>query len=81
MDKKIPSFLKTLFWDHDFEKLDLAVHFDFVAVRVLNKGGEQELRWLLNSFDHASIQDVVYNSANIRPNTKRFWHAFYQQTT
>ena len=50
---------------------------DFVIERLLQYGGMEGVRWLLDNWESAAIKNVVINSRDLSKMTARFWSAYF----
>jgi len=55
----VPEKLKPLFWDVDWEKMDVVHHEGFIIERVLNMGDAFALRWAESVFSLEAIWQAV----------------------
>jgi hypothetical protein len=71
--------MRWLFWDLDFDSLDVQVHADAVLARVLENGRLQDVRALLAIYGkeriHSFFRDVGHPLIGER--TRGFWRAFF----
>lgn len=65
------------FWDAPLSSIDPQLHRDFVIERLLQYGGMEGIRWLLENCEHAAIKNVVLNSRNLSRMTAGFWGAYF----
>lgn len=56
---KLPEHLRTVFWDCDFDALDVGRDADFVIGRVLVSGTWDAIRWLRRQVGDAAIRDHI----------------------
>ena len=81
MTKTLPEILEQYktdaFWDTPLSSIDPQLHRDFVIERLLQYGGMEAVRWLLENYDHAAIKNVVRNSRNLSRMTAGFWSAYF----
>lgn len=73
MRTKLPTFLKSYFWDVDFYKLDPQEYPEFVLKRVIDRGDTQALRWALSCYPLESIKNLVLKSRDLSRKTANFW--------
>lgn len=75
--RPVPTSLRWLFWDVDVDQLDLDTHADYILPRVLERGGLDDVRWLLGEYGqdriHAFLRDVGHPELSAR--TLAFWRA------
>jgi hypothetical protein len=57
--KKIPKFLKSVFWSYNIEDLDLKRDKELIITQVLNHGDWQKLKWLYSVYSDKDIKKVV----------------------
>lgn len=69
----LPSFLKTYFWDVDFQKLDFEKYPNFVIERILEYGNQRSVSWLSQFFSRDIIKETVINSRTLSPKSANFW--------
>ena len=65
------------FWDTPLSSIDARLHQDFVIERLLQYGGAEGIRWLLDNIGDAAIRQVVMNSRNLSRMTATFWSAYF----
>lgn len=65
------------FWDTPLSSIDPQLHKDFVIERLLQFGGMEGIRWLLENWELAAIKNVVLNSRNLSRMTAGFWSAYF----
>ena len=73
MKVKLPASFKQYFWDVDFKSLDSQERARFVVARLLERGDEKVIHWLLKNYSKDLIGDVVMNLRGISPRTATFW--------
>ena len=62
-----------LFWDTKIERIDLVKHARYIIERVADFGLDREVRWVLDHYDRALIQDTIATSRSVRPRTRALW--------
>ena len=72
--ERLPPCVRELFWEGLAEEPDPARHADYIAVRVLESGGEPAVRWLLERYGRERLRAVV-ESGRLRADHARFWDA------
>ena len=65
------------FWDTPLSSIDPILHRDFVIERLLQYGGMDGVRWMLDSWGPAAIQNVVTESRSLSKLTASFWSAYF----
>jgi hypothetical protein len=75
----LPSSLRWLFWDVDFDGLDPAAQADAVLARVLENGRLEDVRVLLGVYGTDRILRFFRETAHplISERTREFWRAFF----
>lgn len=71
--KKLPFFLKQYFWDVDFEKLELETSKTFILKRVLDRGNDKALKWLLKHYTKNDIRELLLTTRDLSAKTANFW--------
>jgi len=71
----LPRDLENLFWDTDFDSLDLSEHANFIIRRVLDRGDWQAITWLRKAVGDGAIRDwfLAKNGGGLDPRRLRFW--------
>jgi len=62
-----------LFWDVDPLKLDPVQHSSFIIERILRFGLPEDVIYMLEQYDNATIRSVVCHSRFIDRKTATFW--------
>jgi hypothetical protein len=70
--EQVPTNVRELFWEELREDPDPERHGEYIAIRVLESGGEREYRWLVERLGRGKIREVV-DSGRLRPQHERFW--------
>ncbi|MEA1927725.1 MAG: hypothetical protein U9N73_05925 [Candidatus Auribacterota bacterium] len=73
-----PGFLKHCFWDIQFETFCYQDRPRFVIERVLEYGGCEAVRWMLEAFSRPQIINTLTKSGNISPKSANFWSNFFK---
>lgn len=71
--KKIPSFLKKYFWDVDFGKLSFEESKTFILKRVLDRGDDKAIKWLLKHYTKEDIKNLLLVTRDLSAKTANFW--------
>jgi len=74
--KKLP-LRKELFWDVNFQKLDINTHKRLIIERVLSLGNLQEFFFLLSTYDRNTIRQVVKQAGNLDAKTISFAASYF----
>lgn len=76
MKTNLPNFLKSFFWDSAFSDLSKQNHRRFIISRLLEKGDDRAIGWLVKEYSPALIKKALI-SKTISPKTKNFWRLRY----
>jgi hypothetical protein len=69
----LPIEFQKYFWDVNFDDLNMGKYPSFIAVRILNYGDLNGIKWLLSRTDRNFIRTLVENSRNLNTKTKNYW--------
>jgi hypothetical protein len=72
-NKKLPDFLKPLFWDIDFNKLQIDKYDHYIIERIIEYGDDKSIIWMRRNYSPEKIKLTVKNSRCISPNTANLW--------
>ena len=70
---QLPEFLRSYFWDVNFEELEVKTHTFLVIKRVLDKGNLHDIRWLVATYGKDAIKKVVMETKDLARPTGNFW--------
>ena len=70
---KLPEYLRSYFWDIEFEKLKIDTHASLVIKRVLDRGNLRDIRWLMKTYGKTAIKEVVMKTKDLARPTCNFW--------
>lgn len=76
--KKLPLFLKKYFWDVDFDQLSFEKSKTFILKRVLDRGDDRAIKWLLQHYTKADLKELLLTSRDLSPKTANFWSDYLQ---
>lgn len=68
----LPAHVRALFWEGLVEEPDLERHPDYVAIRVLEAGWEDDVRWLFERYGRKRARELV-ESGRLRGRAAEFW--------
>ena len=71
--KKLPAFLKQYFWDVNFNKLEVGPDKYFILKRVLDRGNDKALRWVLKHYTKEDIRQLLLTTRDLSAKTANFW--------
>ena len=69
----VPEFLRSYFWDVDFEELGVKTHPYLIIKRVLDRGNLHDIRWLVKTYGKDEIKKVVMETKDLARPTGNFW--------
>ena len=75
---KLPAFLKTYFWDVNFEKIDYKKSEYYVANRLLDREDVKALRWLFKNIHRENLINVVKTSRGFFLLSVNFWYIYFE---
>jgi hypothetical protein len=76
----VPASLRWIFWDVDFDALEVHDDADAILARVLENGRLEDVRVVLALYGaeriHRFFRDVAHPLISVR--TRTFWRAFFK---
>lgn len=76
---RVPANMRWIFWDVDFDAIDVVAHADGVMARVLERGCLADIRWLIDVYGldriHAFFREV--GSPELTERTRSFWRLVF----
>jgi len=72
MQKPKDIFLKSTFWDANFDNFDFNTDKYFIISRVLTRGTDKEINFVLSYYTQSDILDALNNSKGIDKKTLNF---------
>lgn len=76
MPASLPSYLHKYFWDVDAKKINPKDRPLFVIQRLLDKGDEKGVSWVLANFDRKQIKKAFKTLRDFDPKVGNFWKLF-----
>ncbi len=75
--RRLPESLRPLFWEADFDRLDVRVHTSSILARVLELGRLRDVRWLVATYGYERIHRFFREVGHpeISPRTTALWRA------
>ena len=67
------------FWDTDLSSIDPVLHKDFIIERLLQYGGLEGVRWMMDCWGADAIKLIVQKSRNLSRMTATFWCVYFDQ--
>jgi hypothetical protein len=74
----IQQLRKVIFWDVNFEKLDVIKNKKLIVDRVLNLGNLNEFRFIMDTYGVDAIREEVKHIGYFDPKTLSFVSSFFQ---
>jgi hypothetical protein len=77
---KLPSRLRWLFWEMDFESLDPERHADSILARILERGCMADVQWAIRYYGMERIHRFFREagSPELSKRTIGFWRAVFK---
>lgn len=71
----LPEHLRSLFWDYDFQQLSWPASAELVIARILERGGDEALRWLRKTLGDENLRSWILTRQGRGLDAKRlrFW--------
>jgi hypothetical protein len=73
---QIPEFLRSYFWDVNFDLLDFKKSKIFILKRVLDRGDSKALSWMRKNYTNQEIKKLLLTTRDLSPKTANFWALF-----
>jgi transcriptional regulator with XRE-family HTH domain len=74
----LPPFLKWLFWDLDFARMDRAEHKNYILMRILTRGDETAARWMMDTYSKRQIFNYIRrHRGQLDARSLNFWALYY----
>jgi hypothetical protein len=73
--ERLPEHLRSLFWDYDFDQLVWPACQDLAIARILERGGDDALRWLRKTLGDENLRSWILTrqGRGLDPKRLRFW--------
>ena len=73
--QRLPEVLRPLFSDYGFDRLEWPASRDLVIARILQNGGDDEIRWLRQCVSNADLGTWIreHQGGRLDPRRLRFW--------
>ena len=71
-EQRKPEFNKRIFWDVNFEKMDLDSRADFVIERVFERGDVEDIRQCRRYYGDVKVRDALLNAKYLPLHTLHF---------
>jgi hypothetical protein len=73
---KLPEYLRSYFWDVNFDLLNFKKSKTFILKRVLDRGNTKALGWMRQNYTNQEIEKLLLTTRDISPKTANFWALF-----
>lgn len=70
---KLPKFLYRYFWESDVEALKSDENEKYIIERLLDRGNEKAISWLLKQYDKKTISEVVKHNRELSKKSLNYW--------
>jgi hypothetical protein len=74
---QLPSHLKYLFWDTDFESLRLDSNIEEIVTRIIMYGDDKSYKFLFKNIDVSTIKNILNNEREIDDITRNYWNLVF----
>lgn len=84
MDKQqnsIPAQFEKLFWDCEFNSLEIEHNKTFIAERILMFGDKPALLWLKETYGLAFFKQIAVLNKRLDAKTRNFWKTYFDDRT
>jgi hypothetical protein len=71
--ERLPDKFQKYFWDVAFDDLTIEKYPEFIAVRVLNYGDLDGIKWLLSWAGKDYIRKILNKNRNLNSKTRNYW--------
>lgn len=73
METHLPPYLKSYFWDVDFDALILEKAPVFILKRLIDRGDTQAWGWTKENFTLDQIKELIITTKDISRKSANFW--------
>jgi len=74
----VPQFLQPFLPSSLVDGLDPVRDHCYIIENLLRKANLQSWQWMLKTYDHADITEVIFTSRHLKPKDVMFWSYYYQ---
>ena len=75
--KGLPDYLCPYFWDVDFSCLGVAESSYFIIGRLMERGDEEAIGFLIRTYSREEMIYVLKNSRSLSMRSRNFWKIFF----
>lgn len=75
---QLPENIKYLFWDTDFNKLNLEEHVEQIVTRIIMYGDDNSFEFLFKNVDKDIIFKIINTEKEIDEITRNYWNLCYE---
>jgi hypothetical protein len=73
----IPARFERLFWDCEFDSLEIEHNKTFIAERILMFGDLPALQWLKKAYGLDFFKKIAVSDRRLDPKTRNFWKIYF----
>jgi len=77
-NKIISGLSRHLFWDVDFDILNIDIHSQFIIERIVKRGNLSDFKWMLNNYDKDEIIKHIIRIRSLDDKTLHFLSSFFK---
>lgn len=74
----LPDNIKYLFWDTDFNKLNLEDNIEEIVTRIIMFGDDNSFEFLFKNVDKERILEIINTEKEIDAITRNYWNLCYE---
>lgn len=71
--RRLPSFLHSLFWDTSPQDIDVGRHSRYILERILEMGSLKAMAWAQQAYPGRLILEVAQTSRSVSERSRNFW--------
>jgi hypothetical protein len=75
--KDVHELLRPCLWGAMIESIDIREDSFLVIERLLEHGGDQQVEFVLDTYDKGAIIDVIKHSSYLSPKTVNYWCLYF----
>ena len=76
-DDQLPADLRPFFWDVEFNTLSIEQSSYFIIGRLMERGDEAAVAFMLKTFSRNELIHVLKNSRSLSRRSRNFWKIFF----
>lgn len=75
---KLPENIKYLFWDTNFNELNLEENIEQIVTRIIMYGDDNSYEFLFKNVDKERILEIINTEKEIDAITRNYWNLCYE---